>query len=185
MAEPGDLVPCLRELPAELGVVVDLSVEGEHIPAARTGHRLVTGRREIDNRQTPVTKADPRRLVDPNAFVVGAAVGQRRGHGPHVTRRNASGTENSGYSTHAGLHTGEAVVRTIAASEREAAWRLSPGVRKDSSSSQKSPNARRHSSTEPDRPGRFGKSGSSRRVAARNRRGTFSSSHYCRRTRTE
>src|SRR5690348_10880414 len=97
MAAPGDLVPGLRELAAELGVVVDLSVEGDDEPSAGTVHRLVTGRREIHDRKAPVPQSYASRLINPDAFIIGSAVRQRSGHRADVTLRKTSGTKDAGY----------------------------------------------------------------------------------------
>src|SRR5207244_3589814 len=41
------------QLLAQLEVVVNLAVEDEPVPPARVAHRLVAGRREIEDRQAP------------------------------------------------------------------------------------------------------------------------------------
>ena len=77
------------EARAQLGVVVDLAVEGDPDRAVLVGHRLVPGRRQVDDRQPPVAEhhAPVGRL--PQAGVVGAAVGHGVAHGRHRPPRSS------------------------------------------------------------------------------------------------
>ena len=49
---------------AEFPVVVDLAVEDQRHPAARVGHRLMTGRGKVEDRQADVREADATRRPD-------------------------------------------------------------------------------------------------------------------------
>ena len=83
MAAPGPLQQARAlELLAQDEVVVDLAVEGDHQPPGGTKHRLVAGRREIEDRKTPVGKSQAGLRIAPHASVIGAAVGDGVGHCP-------------------------------------------------------------------------------------------------------
>ena len=72
------------ELGPQRPVVVQLAVEDEHVPTVARRHRLVTGRRQVDDRQAPEPEGHARGGVGPHARVVGAAVRHRRGHAGRV-----------------------------------------------------------------------------------------------------
>src|SRR5688500_12411194 len=86
----------------ELLVVVNLAVVREPHVAVRTSHRLVAGRREIEDGQTAVTEHGRRQNEGSGA--VRAAMSQRVGHpGNELLRRSKPGAEvqGSGYAAHA------------------------------------------------------------------------------------
>ena len=59
---------------SEVPVVVDLAIEDDH-PAPGTGqHRLVAGRRQIDDGQTAMRESDSRLKVQPDPSIVGTAM---------------------------------------------------------------------------------------------------------------
>jgi hypothetical protein len=90
------------QLGAQLAVVVDLAVEGDRQVARGRGHRLVAGRRQIDDCQAAEAQAN--RAVGPRAAVVGAARRERRGHraGQGLTARaiHAVGVDEAGDAAH-------------------------------------------------------------------------------------
>ena len=79
------------EAGAQIAVVVDLAVEDDDQPAVRRSHRLVPGRRQIDDGQPAEAERHARRRVDEIAGVVGAAMRQRRGHRTDVTAQRVLG----------------------------------------------------------------------------------------------
>ena len=68
------------QISADFCKVVDLAVEGDHIPAARRAHRLMSCWRKIQNRKPAVTQPDTQVGVEPKAEIVWAAVPQCGGH---------------------------------------------------------------------------------------------------------
>jgi hypothetical protein len=60
-------------------VVVDLSIEGDEIAAARAPHRLVAGARQIENGKTAVAEGQRTMAID--TLVVGTAALERARHG--------------------------------------------------------------------------------------------------------
>ena len=69
------------ELAPPSPVVVELAVEGQHVPARRRDHGLVARRREVQDRQAAVRQGDTRRRVDPDPRIVRAPVRDAPGHG--------------------------------------------------------------------------------------------------------
>jgi hypothetical protein len=80
--------------------VVDLAVEDDGVAAARGRHRLMAGRRQVDDRQP--LEAEAHAAVDEDPFVVGAAVVHGRGHPPQqlLVRRAAVPVVDARYATH-------------------------------------------------------------------------------------
>ncbi len=86
----GKVVTCRDELGAQLAIVVDLAVEDERKPGQHTSagigansHRLAASRRQIDDRQAPVTEPggwSAVRRQHRNPFAVRAAVRHGVGH---------------------------------------------------------------------------------------------------------
>ena len=72
-------MPSGLEFGAQLGVIVNLAVEGDHQLVVQGGHRLRSGG-DIENRQASVPEKDPGVLVDPGAFPVRAAMGKHIDH---------------------------------------------------------------------------------------------------------
>jgi hypothetical protein len=68
------------EVAAQLGVIVNFAIVVEHEAAVRGVHRLVPGRRQIDDRQPPVGEADAGVGIDPAPFVIRSAVGDHPRH---------------------------------------------------------------------------------------------------------
>ena len=79
------------EAGAEIAVVVDLAVEGDDAAAVGRSHRLVAGRRQVDDGQPAEAERDAGRRVDAVAGVVGAAVHEGRGHRGDVTTQRVLG----------------------------------------------------------------------------------------------
>ncbi len=77
VAERNDVALGL-ELAAQLGVVVDLAVEGDPDRAVLVGHGLAALRAEVDDRQPGLAQAD--RTVRPDAAAVRPAVAQGAVH---------------------------------------------------------------------------------------------------------
>ncbi len=73
VAQRIELLPNFRE-------VVDLAVIRDPDSPIRARHRLVSGRREIDDRQPRVS--DPGSAIGPNAFIIRPAMPQGRDHRP-------------------------------------------------------------------------------------------------------
>ena len=71
------------ELPAKRLEIVDLAVEDDDVTPIVRAHRLVTGRREIDDRQPAEPERYATRGVDPATVVVWAAMDDRRGLREH------------------------------------------------------------------------------------------------------
>ena len=72
--------PFSSELPAQRQVVVDLAVEDDLDGAVLVGHRLVGGRREVDDRQPAEAEADVALRRQPEALAVRPAVHHRVAH---------------------------------------------------------------------------------------------------------
>ena len=73
------------QLGPQLAEVVDLAVVAEHIALVADDHRLMPGRREIDDRQPAVTQADA--ALDPVPLAVGPAMRDGIGHSLEHDRR--------------------------------------------------------------------------------------------------
>src|SRR5437867_1007163 len=72
--------PAAQLIP-ELHVVEDLAVEDEHGCPVGAGHGLVTGLRQIEDRQALETQADV--ALEEHALVIGPAVRERTRHSVH------------------------------------------------------------------------------------------------------
>ena len=109
--------PGAFQSPPDLGMVVDLSVVGQHPPATGRDHWLRSAHSEIDDSQTPVPERHSCVSVDPEATVVGPTMlhgrshGRRQGAQPVGTRRRGR-VEDAGDPAHAG-------------SARPSTWRVS------------------------------------------------------------
>ncbi len=79
---PSKAQPRRLELRSELPKVVDLAVEDEYEALVPRVHRLRAGIRQIQNRETAVSEADPRSRIGPYALSVRSAVGQLACHPP-------------------------------------------------------------------------------------------------------
>jgi hypothetical protein len=55
-------------------MVVNLTIEGDHIPAAGRHHRLMSGGGEIENSQPPMRERKPGMLVRPHPDIIRPAV---------------------------------------------------------------------------------------------------------------
>jgi hypothetical protein len=83
----GPVAMALRlELRPERRVVVDLAVVGDPDAVVLARHRLVAGRREVDDRQAPVREGDAVRAERDLARIVGAAVADCLRHPPDRAR---------------------------------------------------------------------------------------------------
>jgi hypothetical protein len=58
------------ELASQFTIVVDLAVERDHVAPVGAVHRLRPARREVDDRQPPVSEADVLRLRKPKPFAI-------------------------------------------------------------------------------------------------------------------
>ena len=86
---------CCLELSAQLAEVINLSVKDDPVAARWIAHRLVAERREIDDGEARVRKADltisvKARFNDYRAGIVGTAMGKRAGSIFEDAARNAS-----------------------------------------------------------------------------------------------
>src|SRR3569833_2827730 len=81
-------------------MIVDLAIVRDHVTLRGRGHRLVTCRREVHDRQAAMTEADARVCVEPNATVVWAAMHQRLGHRRQKRSIETGAAEDSGYPAH-------------------------------------------------------------------------------------
>jgi hypothetical protein len=61
-------------------VFIDLAIEGENEATIGRKHGLMPGRGQVNYCQPPMTKADPRSLVDPGAVIVRTAMRDSAGH---------------------------------------------------------------------------------------------------------
>ncbi len=80
MAAPGLPTRGRLDLGAQPTVVVDLAVEDDDVTAAVRSHRLVAGRRQVDDGQPAVDEADAGPGVLPQSDVVGPAMGDGLAH---------------------------------------------------------------------------------------------------------
>ena len=71
-------VPLRLEARPQRRVVVDLAVEGDPHAAVLVGHRLLAGRADVDDGETPVREADG--AVDEQTGAVGTAMAQHIAH---------------------------------------------------------------------------------------------------------
>ena len=84
------------EFDAQILKVVYLAVIGDDVTAVARDHRLMSGRRQIDDRKSSLSQCEPIAFVDPDALVVRSAVFDRLAHGLaqanqafHVTVRSS------------------------------------------------------------------------------------------------
>ena len=68
----------LAQIGVQFAKIVDLAIEDHPTRAVLVAHRLMAGRRQIDDRQSP--KCQPRRPKNLDTLVVWAAVADRIGH---------------------------------------------------------------------------------------------------------
>ena len=71
------------ELDPQRGMVVDLAVVGDRDRAILVAHRLMTRRREINDREPAVAERDALPELVPSTAVVRSAMKQRVRHAPH------------------------------------------------------------------------------------------------------
>jgi len=69
-----------RELGTDFGKVLDFAVETYPYIPIGARHRLMTSRREVDDRQAGMGKPSP--LIGPHAFIIRPAMPQGSGHPP-------------------------------------------------------------------------------------------------------
>ena len=79
------------KLGAQLGEVIDLTVENDDVATARGAHRLMPGGREIEDREPPETQRQPAFRVGPHPGVVRPAMGERGGHARDLILHFGSG----------------------------------------------------------------------------------------------
>ncbi len=95
---------CGVQLAAQGLAVVDLAVEGDHVAPRGAGHGLVAGEGEIEDRQPPAGQGQAGGRIAPQAGVIGAAVGDGRGHGTGVSieqgERSGGGAPEARETTH-------------------------------------------------------------------------------------
>jgi hypothetical protein len=104
VASPRRRVALLFERRAQREVVIDLAVEDDHVAPVGRGHRLVTLRREVEDREPPEAECDAGLFVDPDTLVVRAAESKRGRHrarprGERVARGSLS-LPAAGYPAH-------------------------------------------------------------------------------------
>ena len=68
------------EFGAQLLEIVDLAVVSDDKAAIGGNHRLMAGRREIDNRQTPMGQCDARFSIAPDPLIIRTAIGEAVRH---------------------------------------------------------------------------------------------------------
>src|SRR5579863_5953265 len=79
-------IPERLKFGSQLAKVVDLAVVTEHVTMVSVDHRLLSGRREINDGQTTMPEADV--ALDPVSLAVRAAMRHRIGHAAQADRRN-------------------------------------------------------------------------------------------------
>jgi hypothetical protein len=99
MAAPGGQPPPL-ERRAQLFVVVDFAIVGEHPAAVVRDHRLVALRRQVDDRKSAVAEPDSGLVVDPASLIVRPAMGDRVRHRRHRLRVDRAPGKQAGYAAH-------------------------------------------------------------------------------------
>lgn len=72
------------EFAAQLAEIINLAVEGDDEAAVGRGHRLMAGRRQIDDGKPAMGERDAGVRIAPEAVIVGAAMGETVGHGGGV-----------------------------------------------------------------------------------------------------
>ena len=60
--------------------VVDFTVKSDGEALVGRQHRLITGMRQINNRQAPVPESNPGRVINPDALGIGTAMAERVDH---------------------------------------------------------------------------------------------------------
>ncbi len=69
---PDETFPLRFQLTAQVGEIVDFPVENDDVTPIGADHRLMAGRREIDDGEADEAKTD--RILAPDAGIVGTAV---------------------------------------------------------------------------------------------------------------
>ena len=90
----------LLQLSADFGVIVDLAVVADDKPAIGGVHRLMTLRRQVDDRQPAMGKSDPSFVVSPDALIVRPSVGNGASHTHEQRRIDAVSRKYAGNSAH-------------------------------------------------------------------------------------
>ena len=92
------------QLGAQLGVVVDLAVEGEHPAPGLRQHRLLSGGGQVDDREPAMRERDAGLAVGPHAVVVGAAMRDGIGHmtGDELLAPRVRSADETRYAAHLG-----------------------------------------------------------------------------------
>src|SRR4051794_5445127 len=88
------------ELPAQLAMIVDLPVVGNHPAAVRRSHRLMPLGRQVDDCQPPVRKPYAGVGVDPGAAIVRTAMGEPIDQPLDELRPAASATDQTYDTAH-------------------------------------------------------------------------------------
>ena len=105
VAAPGRRLAGGLQFAPQIQVVVDLAVVGQQPAPVGRGHRLVPGRRQVDDGQAAVPQGDAGGAIHPGPAIVRAAVVQPIGHGrdlrPRRVRLDAIRPPETGQSTHA------------------------------------------------------------------------------------
>ena len=83
MATPLRRSACSGKFVPQIKMIIDFAVEHENEAAAIRDHRLVTGKRPVDDGQTPVPKRDPGLRIGPCAEIIRASMRNRVGHLSH------------------------------------------------------------------------------------------------------
>jgi hypothetical protein len=78
MSAPGIRRSIEIEFLAKLQVIVDLTVEGDHIPAGGREHGLMPSRGQINDREPRVAERNAGGSIDPGPVVVGTAMIETR-----------------------------------------------------------------------------------------------------------
>ena len=102
VAAPSALGKCATglELGAQIRMIVDFAVEGQHEPPIGRKHRLVPRRRQVDDGQPAMAEADARLRVHPQADIVGTTVRHGIGHAFEQAGLDPVGADNSGDPAH-------------------------------------------------------------------------------------
>src|SRR5438046_4199098 len=80
MSKPGFIFTRTLEFFTQFEVVVYLAIECEDVPPASGVHRLVAGRRDVNDRKAAMTERDAGLPVYPDISIIRAAVFERVGH---------------------------------------------------------------------------------------------------------
>src|SRR5215208_8010634 len=88
------------DLGPQRSMIVDLAIVVEDQSPVRREHRLMPRRREVDDGQTAVPKADATLAIDPNAFVIGPPMFDCVRHPPEERGLRRFKRQDAGDSTH-------------------------------------------------------------------------------------